>query len=64
MAAKEIIVKKYVVRLSGEEREQLAALTRKERGPGATADEGADFVEGERLGDRRRMERQPNHTLP
>src|SRR6476619_4041434 len=33
MAAKEIIVKKYVVRLSGEEREQLAALTRKGRGP-------------------------------
>ena len=33
MAGKEIIVKKYVVRLSGEEREQLAALTRKGRGP-------------------------------
>ena len=32
-AAKEIIVKKYVVRLSGDEREQLAALTRKGRGP-------------------------------
>src|ERR1700731_4043705 len=33
MAAKEIIVKKYVVRLSGEEREQLGALTRKGRAP-------------------------------
>ena len=33
MAAREIIVKKYVVRLSGEEREQLVALTRKGRGP-------------------------------
>ena len=33
MAAKEIIVKKYVVRLSDDEREQLAALTRKGRGP-------------------------------
>ena len=33
MAAKEIIVKKYVVRLSGKEREQLAALTRKGRAP-------------------------------
>ena len=33
MAAREIIVKKYVVRLSGEERERLAALTRKGRGP-------------------------------
>lgn len=29
MAAKEITVKKYVVRLSGDEREQLAALIRK-----------------------------------
>jgi hypothetical protein len=33
MAAKEIIVKKHVVRLNGDEREQLAALTRKGRGP-------------------------------
>jgi hypothetical protein len=33
MAAKEISVKKYVVRLSGEEREQLAALIRKGKGP-------------------------------
>ena len=63
MAAREIIVKKYVVRLSGEEREQLAALTERTR-PGAAADEGADFVEGGRLGSRRRMERQPNHRGP
>jgi transposase len=33
MAAKEIIVKKYVVRLRGDEREQLATLIRKGRGP-------------------------------
>jgi hypothetical protein len=33
MAAREIIVKKYVVGLSCEEREQLAALARKGRGP-------------------------------
>jgi hypothetical protein len=31
MAAKEISVKKYVVRLSGEERERLETLIRKER---------------------------------
>jgi hypothetical protein len=31
MAAKDISVKKYVVRLSGEEREQLEALIRKAR---------------------------------
>jgi hypothetical protein len=33
MAAKEISVKKYVVRLSGEERERLEALLRKGRSP-------------------------------
>ena len=33
MAAKEISVKKYVVRLSGEEREQLEALIRKGKSP-------------------------------
>ena len=33
MAAKEIIVKKYVVRLSGDEREQLATLIRKGSSP-------------------------------
>jgi len=34
MAAKEISVKKYVVRLSGEEREQLGTLIRKGKSPG------------------------------
>jgi len=33
MAAKQVIVKKYVVRLSGDEREQLAALIRKGKSP-------------------------------
>ena len=33
MAAKEISVKKYVVRLSGEERERLETLIRKEKSP-------------------------------
>lgn len=33
MAAKEISVKKYVVRLSGEEREQLEVLIRKGKSP-------------------------------
>jgi transposase len=33
MAAKEIPVKRYVVRLSGEERQQLEALIRKGKGP-------------------------------
>ncbi len=34
MAGKEILVKKYVVRLSAEEREQLKALIRKGKSPG------------------------------
>ena len=33
MSAREVSVKKYVVRLSGEEREHLAALIRKGKGP-------------------------------
>jgi predicted DNA-binding protein len=33
MAAKEILVKKYVVRLSDDERERLAALIRKGSNP-------------------------------
>jgi hypothetical protein len=44
MAAREISVKKYIVRLSGEEREQLETLIRK--GKSAAPVEGADIVEG------------------
>jgi hypothetical protein len=33
MAGKDITVKKYVVRLSAQEREQLQALVRKEKAP-------------------------------
>jgi hypothetical protein len=49
MAAREVAVKRYVVRLSAEERERLEAL-RTGKDPGEAADEGADFVEGGRLG--------------
>ncbi len=52
MAAKEISVKKYVVRLSADEREQLEALIRKGKEPGTRASEGADIVEGRCLGSR------------
>ena len=52
MAAKEISVKKYVVRLSGEEREQLEALIRKGKERSAAAAEGADIVEGRCVGSR------------
>jgi hypothetical protein len=46
MATKEISVKKYVVRLSGEEREQLEALIRKGKRPRPAAAEGENIVEG------------------
>ncbi len=49
MAAKEISVKTYVVRLSGEERQQLATLISGEE-PSKTPAEGADLVEGRCVG--------------
>jgi hypothetical protein len=52
MAAKEISVKKYVVRLSSEEREQLEALIRKRQERSATAAEGTDIIEGRCIGSR------------
>jgi hypothetical protein len=51
MAAKEISVKKYVVRLSSEEREQLEALIRRQE-RSATAAEGTDIIEGRCIGSR------------
>src|SRR5262249_37883034 len=60
MAAKEISVKKYVVRLSGEERERLETLIRKGKSPTPGA-EGADLVEGRCRGSWQRVERQPDH---
>ena len=52
MAAKEISVKKYVVRLSADEREQLEALIRKGKSPAQRHAEGADIVEGRCFGSR------------
>ena len=52
MATKEIALKKYVVRLSGEEREQLEALIRKGKRPGSATAEGENIVEGRCLGSR------------
>jgi hypothetical protein len=49
MLAKEISVKRYVVRLSGEERERLETLLERQK-PGTTAAEGTDIVEGRCLG--------------
>ena len=39
MAAKEILVKKYVVRLNGEERERLETLIRERKEPGLFQEE-------------------------
>ena len=55
MSARNISVKKYIVRLSGEEREQLAMLIRKGKGS-ATAAEGAHIVEGRCVGSWGRVE--------
>ena len=50
MAGKEIAVKRYVVRLSTEERERLKALVRAGKSPGAIADESAHSPEDRRVG--------------
>src|SRR3981189_1022334 len=47
MAAKEISVKKYVVRLSGEERERLEALIRKGKSPAQRLLKGRIFVKAD-----------------
>jgi hypothetical protein len=56
MAGKDIAVKKYVVRLSAEEREQLQALVRKGKASGAMGSEGAHSPKGRCLGGRARVE--------
>jgi hypothetical protein len=58
MAGKDVAVKKYVVRLSAQERTELEALIRKGK---TTAVEGAHLVEGGCVGCRRGLERQPDH---
>jgi len=64
MSRKEILAKKYVVRLSGEEREQLETLSWEGKEPGAARFESADPVEGRCLAGRVGLERQPYHTRP
>jgi hypothetical protein len=49
VAAKEIAVKKYVVKLSDEERVRLYDLISKGKKPSEATAEGADFVEGRRV---------------
>ena len=52
MAGKEISVKRYVVRLSADERERPEKADPERKEPGATAAEGADLVESRCLGSR------------
>jgi len=52
MAAKEISVKRYVMRLSAEERVAAGKADPERKEPGATAAEGADLVESRCLGRR------------
>ena len=58
MAKKEIAVKKYVVKLSAEERERLEAMVRAGKNSAQISDEGAHPAEGRRFGGGRRVERQ------
>jgi hypothetical protein len=61
MAGKDVAVKKYVVRLSAEERAELEALIRKGKSPAQRLLKARIFVEGGCLGCRRGLERQPDH---
>ena len=60
MVGKEIAVKKYVVRLSTEERAQLDELIRKGKRSAQLLTKGPHPAEGGRIGARRRLERQPD----
>src|SRR5213083_1382857 len=69
MAAKEISVKKYVVRLSGEERERLETLIRKGKSPARRVLKArmllkADVSESGKQPDHRSSGNQPTHGLP
>jgi hypothetical protein len=56
MAVKDIAVKKYVVRLSAQEREQLEALVRKGKGPARRLLKARNSPKGRCLGERARVE--------
>ena len=61
MAAKEISVKKYVVRLSADEREQLEALIRKGKSPAQRLLKARILLKADVSEAGRRLERQPDH---
>ena len=56
MAVKDIAVKKYVVRLSAQEREQLQALVGKGKGPARRLLKARILPKGRCLGGRARVE--------
>jgi hypothetical protein len=61
MAAKEISVKKYVVRLSGEERERLETLIRKGKSPARRVLKARILLKADVSEAGKRVERQPDH---
>ena len=61
MAAKAPSVKRYVVRLSAEERQQLEAMIRKGKSPAQRLSKARIPLEVGRFGRWRRLERQPDH---
>src|SRR5215831_4731215 len=61
MGAKEISVKKYVVRLSGEERERLETLIRKGKSPARRVLKARILLKADVSRRWQRVERQPDH---
>src|SRR5262249_40569222 len=61
MAAKEISVKKYVVRLSGEERERLETLLRKGKSPARRGLKARILLKADVSEAGKGVERQPDH---
>lgn len=60
MSGRNIGVRKYVVRLSEDERRRLEEIVRKGRSPAKRLLK-ADIIEGRRFRTRRRLERRGNH---
>jgi hypothetical protein len=64
VARNEVAVKKYVVKLGDEEREQLNSMINKGKHPARVPAEGSHPAESRRLGRRRRLERQSDRRRP
>ena len=64
MAAKDIAVKKYVVKLDEAERNRLQVVDQQEKKPGEAAAESPDIAQGRCWRARRGLERRPDRRSP